>query len=62
MEKNSIKIKVANKVHELGTNHNNNYAFKNGLDALDLWAIQQGAAMNAKRQITPSKIHIACYV
>jgi len=56
MEK--TKVKTENTKHELGTNHNNNMAQQNGLDAIDLWAMGQGEAEKSKHQITPAKHHI----
>ncbi len=46
------------KPHELGTNHTNEMANKNGLDEIDLWAMQQGNAERSKKEITPQKTHI----
>ena len=56
-----IKTKKADKAHELGTNHNNNMANKNGLDEIDLWAMGQGEAEKTKYDITPAKKHVNCY-
>ncbi|KKK92633.1 hypothetical protein LCGC14_2700950, partial [marine sediment metagenome] len=45
-------IKTVEQKHELGTNHNNNMANKNGLDEIDLWAMGIGEAEKAKREIS----------
>ena len=52
------KVKTADKKHELGTNHNNQIAHQNGLDAIDLWAMGQGNAEKSKYDITPAKKHV----
>ena len=59
----SIKtIKTVEQKHELGANHNNNMANKNGLDEIDLWAMGIGQAEYNKSQITPTKKHATCRV
>ncbi len=52
------KVETADKPHELGTNHNNQMANQNGLDAIDLWAMGQGEAQKTKHDITPAKKHV----
>ena len=52
------KAQQADKPHELGTNHNNNMANTNGLDAIDRWAMGQGEAQKTIHQMTPAKHHI----
>ena len=49
------KTRTAEKSHELGTNHNNNMAHKNGLDEIDLWAANQGSCLSHLDSVRPNK-------
>ena len=54
------KPKTAEKAHELGENHNNRMKNKNGLDEIDLWAMNVGNAERSKKEITPERKHLYC--
>ena len=45
----------ADKIHQLGTVHTNEYAHKNGFDSLDQWAEKMGNAERSINRIKPSK-------
>ncbi len=54
------QVKTAEKSHTLGANHNNDMADQNGLDEIDLWAMNIGQAEKTKHSITPARKHLSC--
>jgi hypothetical protein len=57
-----IATKTKRQAHELGTNHTNTMANKNGLDEIDLWAMGVGQAERQIHQMTPRKRHKATII
>jgi hypothetical protein len=47
----------ARETHQLGTNHTNTMAHKNGLDEIDLWAMGIGQAERQIHQMSPRQRH-----
>ena len=48
------------KIAQLGETPSNTMAHNNGLDEIDLWAMQCGQAERKKYSMTPKKKHCCC--
>ena len=52
----------SNRSHVLGTNHTNHKANQNGLDEIDLWAMQIGQSERGLNEMRPKKRHAMCSI